>query len=645
MRKLTRRRVLKTIVILMFLIITVYVIKDNFLNNKTKIENMKYTKILLIGIDAMDPKIVDKLFAEGKLPNFKKLKELGSYTILGTSLPPHSPVAWTTIATGTNPGKHNIFDFIRSNRERQLPELSLAKSKSGIAGTDYESYVKSDPFWRITSNAGISTTIIRWPMSFPPERIEGNLLAGLGVPDIKGMLSGYTFYTTEDFDKDAESSKKTVAVEDLGGVIKTSISGPNIRKSGDVTSVNVPVRIDLKQDSAIITIQDSQYPLSVGGWSDWIKIKFKVGLFKNVEGICKAYLVSVQPGFNMYITDVQIDPENPVVSISYPEKYSAELAKKIGLYNTLGMPEDTGALIDGKITDETFLEQCDQIEEERDKMFWEEFNKFDKGILAVVYDTGDRIQHTHWDEKLLVPDDGEFSVNKAIIDYYVKKDEFLGKIFNQIDDKTALIVLSDHGFTSYEKNVDINSWLSKNGFMTLTQQPSENSYGELFEFVDWGKTRAYSLGFNSIYINIKGRESKGMVDEAEREKAMEELIQKLSKLTDPETKKKVIAHLYKREDVYHGDYVQEGPDIMIGFNPGYRMSWQTAVGGVTPEIIFDNKKVWNGDHLMDPEFVPGVLFTNFKINKENPNQIDIAPTVLKLAGLEILDDMDGKSLI
>lgn len=639
-----RRWILSALFVILLLVIVLHLVKDSFLNENSKVEGVKY-KVLLIGIDGMDPKIVDKLMREGKLPNFKKLKEKGAYTTLGTSLPPHSPVAWTTIATGVNPGKHNIFDFIRIDRDRQLPELSLAKSKSGIAGTNYESYVKADPFWRITSKAGISTTVIRWPLSFPPEKVEGNLLSGLGVPDVKGLLSGYTFYTTTDFDRDDESSKKTVAVENLGEVIKTSISGPNIRKDGNLVSISVPLRIELKENSSVLNVQGSQYPVNVGGWSDWIQIKFKIGLFKNVYGICKAYLVSVKPEFKMYVTDVQIDPENLLVSISYPDKYSAELASKIGLYNTLGIPEDTGAFVDGKITDKVFLEQCSQIEDERNKMFWEEFKKFDKGILAFVYDTSDRIQHTHWDETLLDEDDGEFSVNEAVVDYYIEKDEFLGKVLSQIEDKTALIVLSDHGFTSYERNVDINSWLSKNGFMTLTQQPDEKHAGELFEFVDWSKTKAYSAGFNSIYLNLKGRESKGIVEESERDKVVEEIIHSLEELTDSKTKKKVIVRLYKREEVYHGGYVGDAPDIIIGFYPGYRMSWQTAVGGITPEIIFNNKKAWNGDHLVDPEFVPGVLFTNFKINKKDPHQMDIAPTVLTLAGLNVPAEIDGKSLV
>jgi len=313
------------------------------------------------------------------------------------------------------------------------------------------------------------------------------------------------------------------------------------------------------------------------------------------------------------------------------------------------MPEDTGALTDESISDETFLEQTKQIEDERDKMFWLEFEKFkqsNRAILAFVYDTSDRIQHVFWEHKLLTKETStDIELNDAVIGYFEEKDKFLGKIMEQIDGNTVLIVLSDHGFTSFEKNIDINSWLSKNGFMSLTEEPTEDKNGELFQFVDWSKTKAYSVGFNGIYINLEGRESKGIVEESEREKIIEEIIDKLKGLKDPETGKDIIYKVYRKEDVYHGDYLNNAPDIIIGFNPGYRMSWQTAIGGLTPEIISENTKKWDGDHLVDPSFVPGVLFTNLKINKKEPNQIDIAPTVLTLMGLEPPKEMDGESLI
>ncbi len=652
MKKKTKKKIVKSLIVIIVIGIIFYFgfLNNEFNRGKGNMENAKYKKILLIGIDGMDFKITNQLMKEGKLPNIQKLMEQGSLHSLATSLPPHSPVAWTTIATGKNPGKHNIFDFIRVDRERQIPELSLAKSKSGIGGTNYESYVKADPFWRVTSNNGIPTTVIRWPLSFPPEKIEGKSLGGLGIPDIKGLLADYTIYTTLTAD-DFKEAKHVIEVEDLGDVIKTSISGPRTRKGGDIINIKVPLRIDIVNgNSVILKIQDKEYPIQVGGWSDWIRVKFKVGMLKNVYGICKAYLASVEPEFQMYLTDVQIDPENPVVEISYPNDYSKDLANKIGLYNTLGIPEDTGALVDESITDEVFLEQVRQIENERDRMFWYEFEKFRNskyGIFAFVYDSSDRIQHTFWEHKILGKDNKEdkIKLNPMVIRYFEEKDKFIEKVLDQIGNDTAVIILSDHGFASFERNVDINAWLVKNGYMTLTQEPSEDKNGELFEYVDWSKTKAYSLGFNSLYINLKGRESKGIVDESERKILVKEIAEKLEKLEDPEFGTNVVYRAYPREEVYKGNYVEEAPDLMIGFYPGYRMSWQTAVGGVTPEVIFDNTKKWDGDHLIDPSFVPGILLTNFKINKDNPNLMDVAPTILSLFGQKIPEDMDGESLV
>jgi len=635
------KKIIKYVLVFLILIILTGILSCK---NNIKMTNAKYDKILIIGIDGMDPRITNKLIEEEKLPNFKKLKETGTLINLNTSYPPHSPVAWTSIATGTNPAKHNIFDFIRRDPKTYMPELSLTKTVSGIAGTDYEPYVKSDPFWRITSKAGIPSTVIRWPVTFPPERIEGNMLSGLGVPDIKGFLSGYTLYTSKDIKSD-KTSNKIIKVKEDNGIIKTEIFGPRTRKSNEIIDIKVPIGIKAFEDSANIIIQNNKYTVKVNGWSNWIRAKFKVGMFKNVYGIFKAYLISTNP-FEMYITAIQIDPENPMSDISYPKDYSSDLAKQIGLYYTLGMPEETDGFIDNKIDEKAFLKHIDQIEEERDKMFWEEFNNFKKiknGVYTFVYDSSDRVQHVFWDEKLLEEDDGIFSLNKVVEDYFIKKDEFIGKVLKEIDDETLLIIVSDHGFTSFERAVSINTWLVENGFMTLNKELDENEDGSLFKYVDWSKTKAYSLGFNSIYINVKDRESKGIVED--REKIVEEIISKLEDLKDKKTGKKAINKAYKREEIYNGNLIGDAPDIVIGFNPGYRMAWQTAIGGFTKDVLIDNTKKWDGDHLVDPVFVPGVLFSNIKFNKKSASQMDIAPTVLDALGIEIPQNLDGKSLL
>jgi len=632
-RKLNLKKL--TIFIIICIIIVCFVI---FFSGEEKMVKSRYDKVLIIGIDAMDPKVTDKLIREDMLPNFLRLKEIGSFSKLKTILPAESPVAWTTISTGTNPGKHGLFDFVTRNPENYLLGVSITKQKSRYS-TKFESPVKGIPFWRITSDAKIPTTIIRWPATFPPDKVNGVMFSGEGVPDIRGFSSGYYIYTSKEPDKNEE---KTIKVSINNGIINSNILGP---LGNDRKPIEKSIQIKTDANEAIIIVDNNEYPVKVGGWSDWIKIDFKVGFMKKVSAIAKAYLFSVEPEFNMYLGPIQIDPENPVVDFTYPNKYSKELTDAIGLYNTLGMPEDTNALNENAITDKVFLEQVAQIEDERNKMFWYEFNKFDKGVFAFVFDSGDRLQHMYWDEKNLFNVKEGLSVNKEVVDYYIKKDELLGEVLNKMDNKTALMIFSDHGFTSFERAVSINTWLVENGFMVLTDGYNKNDDGALFKFVDWSKTKAYSMGFAGIYINLKAREGQGIVEEAEKEEIVNDIIKKLEDFKDSKNNKKVITHAYKREEIYHGDYVKDSPDIVIGFEPGYRMSWQSAIGGLTQEPVIDNLKKWKGDHIVDPSHVPGVLFTNFKTNNENPSLIDIAPTTLSLLNLDIPKEIDGKNLI
>lgn len=599
-------------------------------------ESVHSKKALLIGIDGADPRVLEKLMDEGKLPNFSKLREMGTFKQLQTSMPPHSPVAWTTIATGTNPGKHNIFDFISRDPKTYLPSLALSKATTThLSGTAYESIVTADPFWRISTQGKIPTSVLRWPVTFPPEKVEGHLLSGLGVPDVRGLLSGYTYYTTEDVEA-SSGPEKNIKVSKNNGLIETEIYGPRKRQGDRLVDVKAALKIKIEGEKAILTANNREYPVNAGGWTGWMQIKFKTGFMSSVSGIAKAYLINAEP-FKMYLTAVQIDPENPVYDISYPDEYSAELAKQIGLYYTLGIAEDTGALNDHKIDDKAFLEQIWQLEAERESMFWAEFEQLQKkgGAFAFVFDSSDRLQHMFWEENAF---NKTLTIHPEIEKYYVKKDAFLGKVLEQIGD-AKLMIVSDHGFSSFQRAVSVNKWLVDNGFMTLTSEPEGD--GGLFKYVDWSKTRAYALGFNSIYLNLKDREGKGIVEDAE---AVEnELIQKLSNLTDKG--RKVIHKLYKSEEIYAGNQVPDGPDIMIGYNPGYRTSWQTAIGGLTKEVIFDNDKHWKADHLIDSSFVPGIIFANFKIAKEKPEQKDVAPTVLKLIDAPVPDNIDGESLI
>lgn len=599
--------------------------------------NAKDKKILLLGLDGFCPKVMEKLMEEGKLHNFQRLKEIGSYTRMETTIPPETPVATSALATGTNPGKFGVFDFLSRDPSTYLLKLNLAEEIKGITGTTYRSTCKGTPFWEITSQNNIPTTVIRWPLTFPPKKIKGKMLSGLGTIDIKGFLNSYRFYTSESYDEETEGAQKIIKVEKKEDIIQTHLFGPSKMQDKERKEITTPMKIKiLSEHSILLDVGENQYTLNLNNWSDWIRVKFKIGLWQNIYGIFKAHLFSINPEFKMYITSIQIDPKTPVKDISYPSDYAKELSKKIGLFYTLGMPEDTKALDDHKITKKVFLEQIKQIEEEREKMFWYEFEKFNKGVLAVYFDASDRFQHIFYREEKIPP---------VIEDFYLDKDRFLGEILKHLDDKTYLIVFSDHGFGSFKRKVNINTWLYKNGYLNLTQEISQQNKGELFEYVDWQNTKAYALGFASIYINLEGREKQGIIKEDEKDQLVNEIIEKLSQLKDPQTGNKVITKLYKKDEIYSGFYLKESPEIIIGFSPGYRMSEESALGGFTKEIINENNKEWQADHLIDRSHVPAILFTNFKIKNKNPSVMDIAPTILDLFGLKIPEEMDGKSLI
>ncbi len=561
-------------------------------------------KVVLLGIDAMDAGLVEKMIAEGKLPNFQRL----NYARLQSTVPPETPVAWSAAATGMNPGGYGIYDFI--TRKGYTPVLTLTEEKRGLVSTSYISGMKGTPLWKIVGDAGIPVTVIKWPVTFPAQAVNGKLLTGLGTVDVRGLLNSYSFYTERNITKGENDVGRVVNLEFKNGTAEAFLYGSLVNGK----EAKLPMRIHIG-DCISLDINGTVHELD-HGWSDWIRVKFSYGLLRDVYGIFKVY-ISTDP-FEMYVTSIQIDPENQLLDITYPKEYGKELVDEIGLFYTMGMPEDTKAIEEGRISKEVFLEQVYQIEAEREKIFWKEFDK-SNGLLAFAFDSGDRLQHILWGQK-------------EIEEYYIQKDRFLGKLLDRMGD-TPLIIFSDHGFTDFNRSVNINRWLVENGFMSV------NGNGMLFDFVNWNETEAYSLGFSSIFVNVKGREPEGIVDN--RERVVDEIIEKLRNLTDPETGKKVIVNLYKREDVYSGKYLDDAPDIIIGFEKGYRMSWHNAIGGITDNVFDTNKDVWIGDHLVDRSRVPGVVFANFEIKKQ-ANIIDIAPTVLEL--FKIKPDMDGENL-
>ncbi len=617
----------------------------------------KYNRVILLGMDGLDPKILSSLMEQGKLPNFTELSQLGGFSPLATSNPAQSPVAWASIATGNNPGHHGIFDFLGRRVADYMPELAITrinhKNIFGKREAMFLPVMHGNAFWDHTSENGIPSTILKWPMTFQPKQNKANLFAGLGVPDIKGGLGRYSFYTTKNIDKNEEGIEKIIQVKRDGDKIKSYIAGPNITKLGKREEAKVDLVINIISGGSAIEmdINGKKFKVNKGEWSEWIEVKFKLGLMKTTTAIVKFHLREADPELELYITPVQINPKDPAFIISSPDDYIKELADEIGHFYTLGMPEDTKAVEEGRNTEEAFIAMCDEIVEEQEKMLWYELKRFKEGLLACAFFSTDRIQHIFWatrdTEHPLYDREYAEKYGHVIDEYYIKMDRILGEVMKEVDDKTALVVFSDHGFSTFRSTVHINTWLVENGFMKLTQEVSKEDKdgGALFKYVDWKNTSAYSLGFGSVYLNLKGRERDGTVEQgAEADSLADKIIGAMKEMKDPKDGKSIIKDVYKRSEIYSGDQAGNAADLIIGFQDGFRSSWQTAIGGAPFELVEDNLKKWSGDHIVDSSIVPGILLTNFKVTKENPHQMDIAPSVLSCFGLAA-DDMEGKTLL
>ncbi len=604
-------------------------------------------KVIILGIDAMDPNITEQLIRDGKLANFSHLMTTGAYSHLGTTVPSESVVAWTSFATGLNPGSHGIFDFIMRDPGNYLPYLSLNEISTEKGKVKIQIRRKGETFWNILSRNKIPTFIYFCPNTFPPEKILGKMLSGMGVPDISGTMGKFSFYTTKALsEEDRDSRGKVIQIKPDNNIILTELYGPKVSSGSSQVETNIPLKIVLRpqEETVSLEFQGNRLFLKKGKWSNWQGLSFKIGPFRKLQGILKFYLKSIEPDFQLYVSPINFDPKSPPFPISYPYNYSEKLAKKTGLYYTQGMPHDTWALTEDRLDEKAFLEHADEILDENERILKEELKEFKGGLFFFYFETLDIVQHMFW--RYVDPQHPLYVKNPlyqdTIFRYYEKMDRIIGEVLSTMDKDTTLIILSDHGFNSFRRAVHLNRWLLENGYLFLKEGAQENK--EFFENVDWSRTKAYALGFGGIYLNRIGREYYGIVGEAEAGDLKEAIKKGLEQFRDPKNNDSVIRSVYAQEEVFKGPYAKDAPDLFVGFNAGYRASWQTALGGVPNTLIEDNRRKWSGDHLIDPVLVPGVIFINKKVELKNPSIIDIAPALLGLFGINKPDVMPGKVL-
>jgi predicted AlkP superfamily phosphohydrolase/phosphomutase len=611
-------------------------------------------KVIVIGLDGFEPKIVESMLAAGGLPNLAKLKNQGGYSRVRTTYPAQTPVAWSTFATGTNPGGHGIFDFVHRDPKTYLPNFSLNRyeQKHAYLPPKVVNLRRGLPLWELLSAAGIPSILIRFPCTYPPDSIRGRMLAGMGVPDLRGGLGTSTFYTSAENVK-AQESENVVRVQMEGrDTFTTYIIGPRNPKTRSNFQFEVTIRLEPSKKKIILQSEGQPKILEVyeGKWSDWLKVKFKIGLLQGIRGMVRFYLIQMAPVFELYASPVNFDPDAPLFPISFPPEYARELATRLGTFYTTGMVEDHGGLNNGRFDEITYLMQCEEVLREREKMMLYELERLEEGWFFCLFDTPDRVQHMFWRfgehehpaNKSGITED----MKQVLSEHYRACDAVVGKALQYADDRTLFIVLSDHGMNSFQRGVHLNTWLYDQGFLALRNgiKPGEEA-GDFFRYVDWSRTKAYALGLGSIYLNLRGREEKGIVEAHEADTVKAAIIKGLTGLGDPARGKIAIRSVLTREQIYTGPYASESPDLLVNFAEGYRVSWTTALGGIPEGHFEDNTKKWGGDHIIDPCLVPGVLFMNRAFRGENASLMDLAPTILAALGVPKGPAMEGESLL
>lgn len=631
----------------------------------TKVSGRKATntKILVFGFDGIDPRLLEAWMREGKLPAFQRLIGLGDFRRLRTSIPPQSPVAWSNFITGMDPGGHGIFDFMHRNPETYIPIFSASAAEETkttlkigdivlpLRGGEVKNLIKGKAFWQILDEYDIPATIFKIPSNYPPVPTKSRTLSGMGTPDIKGYYGLFNYYTTQPTEVNEDIGGGRIhQVYVIGNRVEAKLPGPTntFRKERPEAMLDFRVFLDPANPVAKVSYQDQEFILKEKEWSGWKRVRFNLMPTQSVNGICLFYLKEVRPNFKLYVSAINIDPANPALPISTPSNYARELEKKFGPFFTKGLPADTSALDHDVLDEAEFLEQDDFVLRESEKMFDYEFSRFDSGLLFYYVSSTDQRQHMFWrllDESHPAYDPRLASdYGKTIENIYVEADKLLDRALQRIDKDTLLLVMSDHGFNPFRRSFNLNTWLLENGWHKL-RNPWKQEEGSLFENTDWSRTKAYGIGLNGLYVNQRGREREGIVNPgADSDNLIRELAQKLEQVVDPKTGERVILRAFVAKDVYRGPQIEHAPDIVLGFNYGYRISWGSPLGKFPKDVLEDNTEKWSGDHMAAPEIIPGILATNRKIRAESPALYDLTATILDIFGIAKPKDMIGETI-
>ena len=629
-------------------------------------------RVVILGFDGVEPTVVDTMLAAGELPNLAGLRRQGSYRRLNTTIPPQSPVAWSSFATCKNPGGHGIFDLMKPDPATYLPEeafgettlVSLAADGSVVKPPESFSNRQGRSFWSVADEQGIRSKILNVPFIYPPDRLEhGLMICGLWVPDIRRTANNSFSISEKNDEMRNESGIIHLPLKFEGDVALVDIPGPRDPSEETETSerfyslMKVKITVNRAEEQITIETQGKTCTLRKGGWSAWIESEFEQTSAYSVHAISRFYLTEVADGVHLYMSCLQFHPRKPYVSFSWPPEYSAELADRYDLYKTIGWAFDTHSVRQDVLPETAFLQDVEWTMAWREQLTLDEIDRGNFDLLISAWTATDRVAHLFWrfrnDGHPLYTPEGAERFGRALEDTYLKMDDIVGKVMEKLSDDDLLLVLSDHGCDTIQLEFNVNTWLVRNGYATLKgQEDRSQAFGNepFFGDFDWEKTQAYATGLSSVYLNLRGRERDGIVPPEEADALIEEIRQKLMRdlkvpLYGPE-EVSLFKAVYTRHE-YTGIAADLAPDLILAYRKGVKTMPQSMTGTVSKGMYLRSKDKWSGDHSAnDAADMPGILFSNRRFSGEKkPHIIDLGVTALDYLGIKAPPDFEGNGLI
>jgi len=621
-------------------------------------------RVVILGFDGMEPSIVGAMMERGELPNYAKLAQAGTFKRLGSTTPPQSPTAWTSFATCKNPGGHNIFDFIRRDPVQMFPKVGTGEMKTPTFSADGTiatpptaiSYRKGMPFWMVADEQGLKSKIFNVPFAFPADPLKNGLhFCGLGAPDLRGTTSTSFIladtFTQSEIDIGMPGGKRLGLQIDGSGATKVTVPGPGHKPTPTTPTryaiADIAIQFDRGVRKAMVECDGAKVAIEVAKWSEWLPIPFKMTDKYTAWGIVRFYPLEIGEHVRVYMTCVQFHPEKPYIPITQPADYSKDLVDRYGLFKTIGWDFDTHALRQDRLNEDAFLDDVRGHMAWRGRMALEEIDRGEFDLLVAADMATDRMGHMFWrfrDPQHPMYDPalaGKYAF--ALEESYRISDKLVGDTMAKLGPDDLLMVLSDHGFESWRRGFDVNAWLEKNGFLAVNDRAK--AQGGFLQGIEWAKTKAYSVGLSSLYLNLAGRERFGTVGPGQADKVVAELKDKLMTVKDDKTGLNVYSNIYTKADL-KGEAMAEAPDIVFGYGQYYQSSKSVAMGAVGSEFFEDNLDKWSGEHAAsDRARLPGIFFCNKKVEATDPNILDLGVMALAYLGADVPADYEGRNLL